>query len=108
MHVFWNSQISAKIDGRVSLLVPSALMTWHNCYSYAILHQYHCGSGEMYCGEIYAKIASHSNTSVAPMGTGGRLNSCLVFDEDTFKSGHGQITSEVKTFCGVSQLFMPV
>ena len=80
---------------------------WRNCYSCVILHQYRCFlPGEIYCGEIYEKIASHSNASVAPVGTSGRLNTCLVFDEDSFQSGHGRITSEMKNFCGVSQLFI--
>lgn len=58
--------------------------------------------GDIYCGEIHEKIAAHSNTMVAPLGTGGKSNSCFVFDEDVFKSGQGSISPEIKKFCLVS------
>ena len=64
------------------------------------------GSGEIYCGEIYEKIAAHSNTKVAPLQTGTSTDTCLIFDEDAFKNGQGSISPEFKKFCGVSQQFV--
>jgi len=55
---------------------------------------------DVFCGEIFEKIAAHSNTIVAPLGTGSKLDTCLVFDEEVFKNGLGSISPEVKKFCG--------
>lgn len=64
--------------------------------------------GDIYCGEIFEKVAQNGSTKVAPLGTGGSVDSCLVFDEDVFKNGQGSITSEIKAFCGVSQLLITI
>lgn len=56
---------------------------------------------DIYCGEVHQKIASHANTKVAPLGTAGSMNTCLIFDEEAFKSGQPNIVSpEVTAFCG--------
>ncbi|KAL7551192.1 hypothetical protein ACHAWF_014388 [Thalassiosira exigua] len=58
---------------------------------------------DVFCGEIFEKIAAHSKTKVAPIGTGlgPNLDTCLIFDEDVFKKRKGlSVIPEVKSFCG--------
>lgn len=62
------------------------------------------GVGDIYCGEIHEKIAVHSDTKVAPLGTDRSLDTCLIFDEDALQSGEGIISAEIKKFCGVSAM----
>lgn len=62
-------------------------------------------TGDIYCGEVFEKVAAHSNTKVAPLGTAGQFNTCLIFDEDAFKNDHGNPSTEINTFCGVSDIY---
>jgi len=58
---------------------------------------------DIYCGEIFGKIQSHSKkTMIAPLGTSGKFDTCLIFDEETYRSssGQGYVSPEIKTFCG--------
>lgn len=59
-------------------------------------------TGDIYCGEVFETVAAHSNTKIAPLGTAGQFNTCLIFDEDAFKNDHGTPSTEINTFCGVS------
>ena len=65
-----------------------------------------CYSGDIYCGEVHEKIAAHSNTKVAPLGSSGSVDTCLIFDEDMFKSGLGSARPDIKKFCGVSSCLL--
>jgi len=63
----------------------------------------HCENrrkSDIYCGEVHEKIAAHSNTKVAPVGSSGSVDTCLIFDEDMFKSGLGSARPDIKKFCG--------
>lgn len=62
-------------------------------------------TGDIYCGEVFEKVTAHSNTKVAPLGTAGQFNTCLIFDEGAFKSGHANESTEINTFCGVSDIY---
>ena len=59
-------------------------------------------TGDIYCGEVFEKVTAHSNTKVAPLGTAGQFNTCLIFDEGAFKNDHANESTEINTFCGVS------
>ena len=59
---------------------------------------------DIYCGDIFDQIAKHSNAMVAPFGTGGGFNNCLIFDEDVFNRGQANPieakSPDVSNFCG--------
>ena len=60
---------------------------------------------DIYCGEIFEKIANHTNVMVAPFGTGGGFNNCLIFDDYVFNNGQvnpiRDIPPDVSVFCGM-------
>lgn len=61
--------------------------------------------GNIYCGEIFDIIAQHASTKVAPLGTSVKIDTCLIFDEITLKSGQALDTPDILNFCGVSGYF---
>lgn len=65
--------------------------------------QYDFGSGDIYCGEVFERIASASNTKTANFGSGELGEHCLIFDEDVFKNGQRD-SADFNRFCGVSSL----
>ena len=68
--------------------------------------QYDFGSGDVYCGEVFERIASASNTKTANFGSGALGEHCLIFDEDVFKNGLRD-SADFNRFCGVSSPSIP-
>jgi hypothetical protein len=60
-----------------------------------------CGAGDVYCGEVFERIANASNTKAANFGTSDSEDTCLIFDEDVFKNGLRK-SAHFDIFCGVS------
>ena len=74
------------------------------CLCFSLLRdskQYDFGSGDIYCGEIFERIASASITKKANFGSGELGEHCLIFDEDVFKNGPRE-SADFNRFCGVS------
>jgi hypothetical protein len=60
-----------------------------------------CGAGDDYCGKVFQSIANASNTVTAKIGDGVDGATCLIFDEDVFRSGPRN-SADFDRFCGVS------
>lgn len=58
--------------------------------------------GNIYCGEIFDILSLHSSTKVPPIGTSAKVDTCLIFDEMSFKTGQMKDSPDVLNFCGVS------
>ena len=68
---------------------------WLFCFYYLHL-------GNIYCGEIFDIISLHISTKVPPLGTSANVDTCLIFDEMSFKTGQMKDSPDVLNFCGVS------
>lgn len=70
---------------------------------YVTLNSINCCAGDIYCGEVFQKIANTSNTKTAHIGDSQEGSTCLIFDEDVFKKNGPKKNADFDRFCGVSK-----
>ena len=54
---------------------------------------------DVYCGEVFDRIANTSDTKIARIGTSDAEDTCLIFDEESFNSVP-RLSPDTKQFCG--------